>query len=138
MKYIIGQNRNQVEFVTQSLDESIDQDNEVRLIDAFVVFNFSYIITKRTMKRATADVGLIFTAYNLRRIMNIIGIEVFRSYLLALLAVLGVILASLEAFCRTQKVQLQNSLQKNRFLRIDLMATLAGQNFSKINFKEGY
>jgi len=36
MKYIIGQNRSQVEFVTQSLDETIGQDNEVRLIDAFV------------------------------------------------------------------------------------------------------
>jgi hypothetical protein len=36
MKYILGQNRNQVEFVTQSLDETIDRDNEVRLIDVFV------------------------------------------------------------------------------------------------------
>ena len=36
MKYISGQDRNQVEFVIQSLDETIGPDNEVRLIDAFV------------------------------------------------------------------------------------------------------
>ncbi|MCZ2248215.1 MAG: transposase, partial [Bacteroidia bacterium] len=34
MKYIIGKNRNQVEFY--SLEELIEQDNEVRLIDLFV------------------------------------------------------------------------------------------------------
>jgi hypothetical protein len=90
------------------------------------------------MKRASADVGLIFTAYNLRRIMNIVGIEVFRSYLLAFFAFVGTFMTSFKAFCRTQKVRLQNSFQKNRFLRMDLIATLAGQNFSKINFKEGY
>ncbi len=32
----------------------------------------------------------------------------------------------------------QNSFQKNRLFRMDLMATLAVLNFSKINFKEGY
>ena len=38
-------------------------------------WGFYYIMTKQGMKRATADVGLIFTAYNLRRIFNIIGTE---------------------------------------------------------------
>jgi hypothetical protein len=32
-------------------------------------------MTKETIKRASADVGFIFIAYNLKRIMNIIGIE---------------------------------------------------------------
>ncbi|MEE9361389.1 MAG: hypothetical protein V3U92_02190 [Cellulophaga sp.] len=32
-------------------------------------------MTKKTIKRASADVGFIFIAYNLKRIMNIIGIE---------------------------------------------------------------
>jgi len=35
-------------------------------------WGFSYIITKKYKKRASADVGLMFIAYNLRRIMNII------------------------------------------------------------------
>jgi transposase len=44
-------------------------------------WGFSYIMTKQGMKRASADVGLIFTVYNLRRIMNILGAEVFKKYL---------------------------------------------------------
>lgn len=38
-------------------------------------WGFDHILTKKTMKRASADVGFIFIAYNLRRILNIIGID---------------------------------------------------------------
>lgn len=44
-------------------------------------WGFSYILTKKTMQRASADVGFMLTAYNLRRIINIIGIEQFKEYL---------------------------------------------------------
>ena len=44
-------------------------------------WGFSYIMTKRSMKRASADVGLMMTAYNLRRIINILGVERLRKYL---------------------------------------------------------
>lgn len=46
-------------------------------------WGFSYIMTKKYKKRAEADIGLIFTAYNLRRIMNIIGTDVLKEYLKA-------------------------------------------------------
>lgn len=36
MKFIIGKNRQQVQIYSQCLDETIDQDNEIRLIDLFV------------------------------------------------------------------------------------------------------
>jgi len=36
-------------------------------------WGFYYIMTKKGKKRASADVGFMFTAYNLRRIINIIG-----------------------------------------------------------------
>lgn len=36
-------------------------------------WDFYYIMTKKSIKHASADVGLIFTAYNLRRIFNLIG-----------------------------------------------------------------
>ncbi len=36
MKYLQGQNRTQTNLFPVSLDDSIDQDNEVRLIDIFV------------------------------------------------------------------------------------------------------
>jgi len=44
-------------------------------------WGFDYIITKESMKRASADVGLMFTAYNLRRIINIIGVNSLISYI---------------------------------------------------------
>ncbi len=36
MKYITGTGRSQINLFPVSLDQSIEQDNEVRLIDAFV------------------------------------------------------------------------------------------------------
>ena len=44
-------------------------------------WGFDYILTKKGMQRAGADVGLMFTAYNLRRIINIIGQKNFKEYL---------------------------------------------------------
>jgi len=41
---------------------------------------FSYIITKKHIHRASADVGFIMTAYNLRRIITIIGMEQLKEY----------------------------------------------------------
>ncbi len=47
-------------------------------------WGFSYIMTKKGKKRASADVGLMFTAYNLRRIFNILGKETLIKYLATL------------------------------------------------------
>ena len=44
-------------------------------------WGFSYIITKKGMDRAESDVGLMFIAYNLRRLMNIFGKETMKKYL---------------------------------------------------------
>jgi len=44
-------------------------------------WGFNHIMTKKGSKRASADVGLMMTAYNLRRIINILGIEQFRECL---------------------------------------------------------
>ncbi len=44
-------------------------------------WGFNYIQTKKSKVRASADVGLMFIAYNLRRIMNILGQELFKNYL---------------------------------------------------------
>jgi len=44
-------------------------------------WGFSYISTKKQIKRASADVGLMFIAYNLRRIMNIIERKELKKYL---------------------------------------------------------
>jgi hypothetical protein len=44
-------------------------------------WGFYYIMTKKSIKRASADVGFMFTAFNLRRLMNIIGKNEFKKYL---------------------------------------------------------
>lgn len=44
-------------------------------------WGYSYILTKQGKERASSDVGFMFIAYNLRRIMNILGQDVFKKYL---------------------------------------------------------
>lgn len=44
-------------------------------------WGFSYILTKKYIKRAEADVGLMFIAYNLRRIINILDENILTTYL---------------------------------------------------------
>jgi hypothetical protein len=60
-------------------------------------------MTKKTIKRASADVGLMFTAYNLRRILNIIGKEVLRCFDFLFFEFLASIWTSLESFWRMHK-----------------------------------
>ena len=49
-------------------------------------WGFYYVITKKGIKRASADVGFIFIAYNLRRIMNIIDKNMLKKFLQELAA----------------------------------------------------
>ena len=44
-------------------------------------WDFYYIMTKKTIKHASADVGLIFTAFNLRRMANLIDPNQMKKYL---------------------------------------------------------
>ena len=56
---------------------------------------FSYIMTKKLIQRAEADIGLIFTAYNLRRLMNILGKEKIKIYMSTIIFLLISILREL-------------------------------------------
>ncbi len=72
-------------------------------------WGFSYIMTKKYLHRASADVGLMMTAYNLRRLINIVGMEHLRTclqYLLvcfiAFISQIKVILStSVNIYCKT-------------------------------------
>jgi transposase len=44
-------------------------------------WGFSYVVTKKGMQRAEADVGLMFTAYTFKRIMNILDPKILKAYL---------------------------------------------------------
>jgi Transposase and inactivated derivatives len=54
-------------------------------------WGFSYILTKKGKSRASSDVGLMFIAYNLRRIANILTRDRLREYLQILLSLFLII-----------------------------------------------
>ena len=61
-------------------------------------WGFYYIITKKTIKHASADVGLIFSAYNLLRIFNLIDQHLLKQYLKVLALYFGVLIPVFKAF----------------------------------------
>jgi hypothetical protein len=46
-------------------------------------WDFYYIMTKRSIQHASMEVGIIFTTYNLRRILNILNKNLLKAYLKA-------------------------------------------------------
>ncbi len=52
-------------------------------------WGFDHIMTKRKIERASSDVGLIMSAYNLRRIFNILEFKELEGYLKKILAYLN-------------------------------------------------
>jgi transposase len=75
-------------------------------------WGFDYILTKKGMERASADVGLMFTAYNLRRLINIIGKENFREYLKKVL--LTVFCSCKSLWCQVlEYIKIQQDYQGN-------------------------
>ena len=55
-------------------------------------WGLNYIITKKGKDRASADVGFMFIAYNLVRIINIIGQDAFKKYMEVLVFIFSLIL----------------------------------------------
>lgn len=55
-------------------------------------WGFSYILTKKGISRASCDVGFMFIAYNLRRIVNILSHDQLKEYLRILVSLFLVIL----------------------------------------------
>jgi transposase len=63
-------------------------------------WGFSYILTKKGKARASADVGLMFIAYNFRRIGNILTLKVLKEYLGMLVSLFLAIIGFTEAVLR--------------------------------------
>jgi hypothetical protein len=68
-------------------------------------WDFYYIMTKKTMKHASADVGLIFTCYNLRRIFNLIDQNQLKEFLRELDSYFLVLRIHFKAICQTISTQ---------------------------------
>jgi hypothetical protein len=69
-------------------------------------WGFSYVITKKYLHRASADIGLMMVAYNIRRIINILGKEKVVAYLReALNSLLPVLFEPIRTFLRPCNLQ---------------------------------
>ena len=75
-------------------------------------WGFSYILTKKGISRASSDVGFMFIAYNLRRIVNILTHDRMKEYL----RILVLLIFSEKALSR-----LKNSLFRTTFSLIPVM-----------------
>jgi transposase len=80
-------------------------------------WGFDHIMTKKSKKHASADVGLIFIAYNIRRLLTIVGIECLREAFIHILAQIQAIFGDIESYIahkaifKAQMVLLSNSIK---------------------------
>ena len=81
-------------------------------------WDFYYIMTKKTIKHASADVGLIFTAYNLRRIFNLIDTNVLKQYLKVLVLYFSTIKSFFKAFLASFNFYNTNLFSEKKFFTI--------------------
>ena len=83
-------------------------------------WGFNYILTKKGIARASSDVGLIFIAYNLRRIGNILTIDVLKEYLKAVASLYLNISGLIRGISVTVTVILLNVIQMSFRNRLSL------------------
>lgn len=95
-------------------------------------WGFNYIMTKKTMERASADVGLIMIAYNLKRLISIIGISRLIAHLIAsfshVLALCGAIKTKIMAYSFMELLLKSSNLSfKSPLNRLILIQNLAAE-----------
>ena len=74
-------------------------------------WGFSYILTKKGISRASADVGFMFIAYNFRRIVNILTGDQLREYLRILVSIF---------LSKMRLSRLKNSYLRTTFSRLSV------------------
>jgi len=77
-------------------------------------WGFSYILTKKGISRASCDVGFMFIAYNLRRIVNILTRDQLKEYLRILVSLF---------LSKIHLTRLKNSLFGTTFFRLSVWDT---------------
>lgn len=70
-------------------------------------WDFYYIMTKKSIKHASADVGFIFTAYNLRRIFNILDQNQLKKHLKALYLYFSILIRNFKPIRATSVLKQQ-------------------------------
>ncbi|MCJ7694356.1 MAG: IS1182 family transposase [Anaerolineaceae bacterium] len=98
-------------------------------------WGFSYIMTKKYIHRANADVGFMMTAYNLRRLINIIGIQSFKEYLIRMVNLLFVIFDQI----RFEKRLFEKILSQGNISKVILEPALKRLYLThKLNINRGF
>jgi len=69
-------------------------------------WGFYFVSTKKGIKHASADVGLMFTAFNLRRLINIIDKNLFKEFLRELASLFDMQTALLKLFSASARLHL--------------------------------
>ena len=79
-------------------------------------WGFDHIMTKKTKARASADVGFIFIAYNLRRLFNIVGKDKIMAYMKAIIASILTLHARIRSYIalQTQMKYFPDNIQNMR------------------------
>ena len=83
-------------------------------------WGFSYILTKEGMNRASADVGIMFIAYNIRRIISILGKDHLKEYL----RILSSIFSLISAFFRRRIRRLEDSVFQDIICLVQIQLSL--------------
>jgi len=80
-------------------------------------WGYDHVMTKKTIARASADIGLIFVAYNLRRLFNIIGKDQLTTFLRARIALFLAIKNKIRRYIalENQIKQILDNIQRMRF-----------------------
>ena len=93
-------------------------------------WGFDHIMTKKTKARASADVGFIFIAYNLRRLFNIIGKEQLMAFLKDRLAALLATKATIRAY---QSILSEIKLVLAQAQKLKFLCSLSCQKYKSGN-----
>lgn len=101
-------------------------------------WDFYYIITKKTMQRATADVGMIFTAYNLRRIFNILDKNVLKAYLKRACFIFWKLIHLFKALKRVVNFQILKNTISNQRNFTSLNCLFLSKVLFGLKIKEGF
>lgn len=91
-------------------------------------WGFSYILTKKGKDRASSDVGFMFIAYNLRRLMNIIDTEMLKKYL----RMLVLFFFQIFDLIRLQKLKYKEPKFLQKLISINLETSLNRLKFVQI------
>ncbi|MFM7759131.1 MAG: IS1182 family transposase, partial [Crocinitomicaceae bacterium] len=101
-------------------------------------WDFYYIMTKKTIKHATADVGLIFTSFNLRRIFNILDQNLLKKYLIEHAFIFLAYNKHFKAICQKILLFLPNTKNQKTMKNVFLNGLKINENREKFHFFGGF